>query len=53
MTAIPTTRHGNTGTAHPPLYGVPTMAQWEAMRARRKPPIWMRLFSAALPGVVK
>lgn len=31
-------------SAHPPLYGVPTMKQWEAQRERaRALPWWRRL----------
>jgi hypothetical protein len=43
-TPIPAVRHVRTGTAHPPVYGVPSMKEWAARRAARRP-WWKRLFS--------
>lgn len=41
-TPIPTVRHVRTGSAHPPVYGVPTMKEWAKLRAERRP-WWKRL----------
>lgn len=34
------------GTAHPPVYGVPTMAKWIELRRNRQP-WWRRLLSSS------
>jgi hypothetical protein len=41
MTAIPATRTITTGTAFPPVYDVPTMAEW---KNRPRQSGWTKLF---------
>ncbi len=43
-TPVPATRVGCTGTAHPPVFGVPKTSEWLAQRASRSRPWWKRLF---------
>lgn len=45
-TPIPASRRSTCATsAHPPLYGVPTMKKWEEEREKRRAaaPFWRRL----------
>lgn len=44
--ASPVLRSSSTGTAFPPLVGVPTMAEW-TQRHHNRAPLWRRLFRQA------